>query len=89
MSWTLYEITEPIAKKRYRCEATWRYLSNFTEFDVDEKDRKIFNFLIDNQYIEKGEKYRKIKGIFDGKFCTFRAKIQSDDLCHKYDWYDE
>jgi hypothetical protein len=92
MSWDFFKFTEPKANKEYPCDS-WSWLSNCDDIDFSEltfSERKAIAKAKRNGFkIKPGEMYRKVEGKWDGEFTTFRAIIALDDICHKYDIYDE
>jgi hypothetical protein len=91
MSWDFYTSTMPVAKKDYPCDAwVWISNANLSDDDFEEEDREIiFKAKSEGYKILKGTKYSKTKGMFNGEFTTFRSRIDLDDICKKYDLYEE
>jgi len=54
---------------------------SFTERRAIVKARK------NNWRIQKGEKYMKQVGVFDGDLSTFRAIPEIHQICYKYEFY--
>ena len=43
----------------------------------------------DNWRILPGQKYRKCKGIYDGEFFTYRARIDMDSVTYDLDMWED
>lgn len=90
MSWAVFTDSEPVARKEYRCDAYCYWLSNLAESDFEGDDLLIYQGAkADNFRIKKGMKYVKRVGLFDGVWQTFRARIDTNNLCLKLDLYED
>ena len=87
MSWEVYTETRPVARKNYNCNAIEYIEHNDNDYFgfTEEEIRMIERVRLKG--IEKGNKYIKVEGKWDGDWVTFRADIGIDRLCHKYDIY--
>lgn len=89
MTWNVFTDSEPIARKDYRCDASY-FLGSLSESDFDGDDLLIYQGAkADNFMIKKGMKYVKRKGLCDGDWQVFRAREDLNNLCIKYDLYEE
>lgn len=90
MSWDFCETTTQTARKDYRCEASdwiWEQVNEglftFAEMRLIVKARR------EKWRIKKGQKYIKCQGKYMGEFTVFRARPELDELCRKYELYQE
>ena len=90
MGWDFYTGTSPVAKKDHNCGACEWILNScdwgmftFAELRIIVKARR------DGWKIKKGQKYIKCSGRWNGEWDTFRARPEINDLCQKYDIYQE
>lgn len=92
MSWEIAKVEHPVARKNYQCQASV-WIDNTVGFfrsEFDPEDWEKIKVAAKKDFkILKGEKYKKISGKFDGEFGVFRAIPELDDICKKYDLYDE
>lgn len=89
MGWDMYEVTEQVARKEYYDESA-DYICDLCEEDVTPDEWQIICEAREGNWkIKKGVKYRKTKGLFEGEWETFRATIELDDICHKYNLYPD
>ena len=90
MVWDVCTETEPKARKDYHCQASdWIENSGLCEGDYDACDWvTIKKAKSENFRILKGEKYICVRGIWNGVASTFRARIDLDSICKKYELYD-
>ena len=80
------------AKKEYRCDACaqWDragYMLN--DCETHEQRLKVASAEADGWKILPGQKYRKVTGINDGVFMTYRARLDMDDVCYDLNMWDE
>ncbi len=90
--WDFYQVSNPIARKDYECGATYWIDSTlgWDEKEYDEEDRPtIRKAIAEGKKILKGTQYVKVTGKWEGEFDTYRARKDLDDICRKYDLYDE
>ena len=80
----------PVARKSYRCDACeWlRGALGAVDFTFAEL-RLIVQARRNGWMIQPGQMYVLCIQKVDGDFCVFRAIPAIDDLCHKYDLYQE
>ncbi len=90
MGWDVESVSEPIAKKDYTCQACdWIHdcineqIFSFADYRLIAKAKR------DDWRILKGQKYIKVRGKWDGEWCTFRARPEINGLCQYYDIYQE
>lgn len=90
MSWDFCEVTTQAARKDYRCEASDWVLEQVNEglFTFAEM-RLIVKAKREKWRIKKGQKYIKCQGKYMGEFNVFRARPELDELCRKYELYQE
>lgn len=90
MGWDCYEESTPIARKDYNCDASDFLCEMIGEVKFSFAElRLIVKAKRDKWRIKKGQKYLKVKGKWDGDFCTFRARPELDDICRKHELYYE
>lgn len=89
MTWDIATHTEPRARKDYRCDACELLRSIGFDCGTPEEAKFIDQAKADGYQILKGQRYRKISGIWEGSSSVFRARPQIDDICIKYGLYDE
>jgi len=81
-----------IAKKHYRCDASelWN-MACFTKAECETEDQilAVEAAEADKWRILPGQAYRKVKGVNDDGFYTYRARIGMDSLCHYFDMFDD
>ena len=92
MSWQFSTTTEQVARKDYSCDA-WGWLDNddwreFTSLTFSER-KAIVRAKRNGFKIKAGERYIKTAGKWGGEFCTFRAIPALNDICKKYDVYED
>lgn len=82
----------PKAKKEYVCNA-FEWLDNQVYFITDEmtsEEKRIYEEVSKRKgKIQKGERYIKQIGIYEGEFSTFRAIPEIHEICLKYNLYYE
>ena len=90
MSWDEATNTEPTARKEYRCQASEWVNNMMGRDDFTPDELIIFDKAKAEKFkILKGTKYRKVSGIWEGESSVFRARPDMDDICLKYDLYDD
>jgi hypothetical protein len=80
------------AKKNYPCDASSAWLrSNYCVDDCETITQRLSVEAAeaDKWKIFKGQQYRKVTGIHDGEFCTYKARIDMDAVCNALDMFDE
>ena len=90
MSWEVCTTTTPIAQKEYDCIACeWLALAEWGQGYMEFGDlRKVVKARRENCKILPGTRYIKTCGLWDGDWVTFRARIDMDGLCMKYELYE-
>lgn len=90
--WEVYEVTNPVARKEYNCDA-YDHLQLSIGLCKSEFQPGDWEILMkakqENFKILPGVKYLKCKGIYDGEPTTFRARFDIDTICKDYDIYDD
>jgi len=78
------------ARRDYPCDACFAFSnSNYGEIDVDKDDWKTVITAENDKYkIKRGSKYRKIVYV-DGDIWTYRARIDMDNICQKYELFND
>lgn len=91
MSWEIERATSPVAKKDYPCQASvWIDDAGLKEDDYSEEDWAVIEKAkAENWMIKKGTQYSKIEGKWEGEFSVFRARVDLDNICHKYQLYPD
>ena len=88
MSQVLSE-THPIARKDYPCGACeWLLKGGLPDLKYSEAKLWI-KAQREGFKIKAGTRYLKQANIFGGDFCCFRARPEINELCMKYDIYEE
>lgn len=80
------------AMRGYRCNASDRWIrSGYTVADCDNDEQRLIvnEAEADNWKILQGQKYRKVVGIYEGRFCIYKARIGMDALCDELGMWDE
>jgi hypothetical protein len=90
MSWDFYTLTEPKARKEYRCDAS-DFLLNIgldcQDWTIEEQ--KAIDDARDQKWkIPKGTKYEKCEGMFEGEFTVFRARPDINAICTNHGFYE-
>ena len=80
------------AKKHYRCDASEQW--NRAGYTLDECETGEQRMIVEAAEADKwrilpGQAYRKVIGIHDGAFCTYRARPGMDAVCNDLDLFDE
>ena len=89
MIWDFAETTTQKARRDYHCDAS-DWISNISGIDYNEEDWDIFLKAKNEDFkILKGTMYTKTKGKWEGEFSIFRARVDLNDICLKYDLYTE
>jgi hypothetical protein len=79
------------AKKHYNCDASYFWnRAGFTLNDCETSEQKLIVEAAESDKFKilPGQAYRKVTGIYEGDFCTFRARPGMDSVCHDLDLYD-
>jgi len=89
--WDFSDITTQVARKEYNCDASdWYINASPPDEDIDELDLTIIaRARLEGFRISKGTKYLKIKGMFNGEFSTFRARLDMNNICEDYALYND
>lgn len=89
--WDFCEETTPKARKEYDCEAADHWCNaGLAECDIDDQDWQIIQKAKSENYkIKSGDRYVNVSGKWEGEFDVFRARIDMNDICHKYGLYQE
>ena len=77
------------ANKEYHCEAS-DWVDNIEFDDYSLSDLKIIREARAEGFkILKGAKYIKIKSKMDGRLYVYRSRIDLNEICSKYDLYQQ
>ena len=90
MCWDYETTTYSVAKNAYRCEAC-EWLNNIPidEGDLSEKEiQTLADAKADGYKILPGQKYIKTRGLWEGKWETFGARIDVNQICQDHGIYD-
>ena len=81
----------PIARKDYSDDAIyWIYESGFYPDELTAEENEQVDQARENNYtIKKGTEYLKITYNDGGELITFRAIPELNDICLKYDLYED
>lgn len=89
MSWEFCENTQPTANKEYRCDACEWLLYVGADF-LDEDELALYEKAKSEKFkILKGTKYDKCEGKYDGEFSVFRARPEINEICLRYEVYQD
>jgi len=91
MTWDCEKTTTPVAKKDYHCDAS-EFIGNasYPDEDYEPEDLAIIEQAKkENNKIKLGTKYIKTKGLWEGEWSVFRARIDLDEICRKYGLYPD
>lgn len=80
------------AKKHYRCDASEQWLrSGYTAAECETAEQRLMVEAaeVDKWRILPGQAYRKVTGIHEGEFSTYRARLGMDAVCSGLDMWDE
>jgi len=89
MTWDFCEITTQKANKDYRCDACTLLFESLNENDFEPAELELVNKAKNEKCkILKGAEYIKCSGKWEGGFSVYRARPEIDDLCRKYDIYE-
>jgi methenyltetrahydromethanopterin cyclohydrolase len=80
------------ARKEYRCDACrWWNNAGMTEADctTDEQRAAVAAAKDAGWKIRVGDKYRYVRGPYEGQMSTWRARVDIDDLCAAHKLYDD
>ncbi len=89
--WDWCSTTYPVARKEYECGASvWLNESGYVEEDFDPSDWTVIERARTEGFkIIPGERYMCTRGIWEGEWSTFRARLDIDEICIAYELYDE
>ncbi len=86
--WELQKTTTQKARKDYECEASEWILNACDPDEFSKEDREVIEKAKSEEFmIRKGEQYTKTTGKLEGEFTTFRARLDMNAICIKYDLY--
>lgn len=90
MSWEVGTHSKPKARKEHHCQASdWILNFPYTEY-FDEEEKEVFDQARREDFkILVGTKYMMFQGKWNGEFTTYRARKDLNDLCIKYEIFDE
>lgn len=80
------------AKKHYQCDASeqWNRAGyTLAELETGEQRLIVEAAEADKWRILPGQVYRKVNGINDGAFCSYRARPGMDTVCNDLGLFDE
>ena len=80
------------AKKAYLCDASQQWLrAGYTVTDCETNEQRLIVEAADADKwkILPGQAYRKVTGIYEGNFCTYRARPGMDSLCIELDLFED
>lgn len=80
------------AKKHYRCDASEQWnRAGYTPNDCETDDQRLMVEAAeaDKWRILPGQAYRKVTGIHEGNFFTYRARPGMDAVCHALDMWED
>lgn len=87
---TLLSNRRPVARKRYPCDAYFWIMELYEDGRFEYQDlRKIVRMRRQKGMIQPGQQYIYQTQIFEGDFCVFKADIEMDAICRKYDLYPD
>lgn len=87
---TVLRTSYPIAKKDYSCDAChWLNEGGLPDGMTISEIKTFIRAKRDGFKIKAGQKYVKVVQIWCGDFSVFKARPEIDDICKKYDIYEE
>lgn len=86
--WNVSTITHPKARKEYKCEA-YEFIHHVGIGREDLTTLEWESFTNFDGVIKKGDVYVNCHGIWEGEPSTFRANLDMDAICQKYDFYED
>lgn len=87
---TIIRESNPVARKRYYCGAAdWIINSEIFRTCTFTEKKQIIIASRSGWMINKGDKYYQQVNIFSGDFGVFKAMPALNDICIKYDLYQE
>lgn len=88
--WDISTQTKPVARKQYHCEAS-DWIGNCCDLsEVSAEDLAVIQKAqAEGNKILPGDNYLKVTGKWEGEFTTFRARLDLDSICRKYNLYDD
>jgi hypothetical protein len=89
--WDFSVTTKQVANKNYHCGAAdWIDNSSNGEADYSAEDWAVICLAKkEGNLIKKGDRYVKTSGKWEGDFEVFRARVDLDKICNKYELYSE
>jgi hypothetical protein len=79
-----------VARKDYHCEACDWLDNSCIEGEMEPEDEFLWQKIQqEGCKISKGEEYYFVTGSIGGEISTFKARIDANNLCNKYDLYQE
>lgn len=80
------------ARKEYHCDA-WHYWVSGglkpADCTDDAQRATLAAAEADAGHIKPGQKYRYVRGIFEGSMSTWRARADMEDLCRAHHLYED
>ena len=88
---TVLSETQPIASKKYSCDACYNFIdSGISKEDMDKADYEITRAAKkDGWAILHGMRYRKAVYIDNGILHTYRGRLDMDAICTKYELFND
>lgn len=88
--WAFYKTTIQKARKQYRCDALEVIASaGYREEDFDPEDWAIIDSAYNDKGISPGTMYERTRGMYDGIWQTWKARLDVVDVCKKYGLLEE
>ncbi len=91
MGWEMETTSQPVARKDYPCQAAhWIDNAGYTEGDYEPEDWAVIEKAeAEGWKILKGTQYTKTEGKWEGEFDVYRARLDLDAICNKYEIYQD
>lgn len=87
---TILSTTHPVAKKHHQCDAcTWLLNGGYPDGMTISEWRSIVKAKRNKWKIVPGQKYIRQSQMQDGEFVCFKAIPEIDEICRKYDVYED
>jgi len=80
------------ARKHYECDAChWWLKSSYSIEDCETADQRLYveAAIADKYKIKPGQFYRRVKGLYDGNFVTYRARPGMDIVIRELNLVDD
>ena len=90
MDFVVLKDEQRTARKIYKCDATaWLRACGLARCDLDPDQHRALDAAdADKGCILRGQKYRYQRGVFEGRMCTWRARLDVQKVCQSHGLLD-